>query len=239
MNAKRKVLDITLQDIQEIDWKGDLLSQLRTLIEKKRVHKEIEIEFDGMLVFRVYKEKLTDYIEFDESLFKRLKGWEVPVGMSRKGLVIHDFEKIAHSLIGGSTDFGKSNILKLWITTLIHRKPEDVRFTLLDLKGGLSFSRFRNVRQVDSVSKSPKEALVALQCVQEYMNDTFSYLESNGFEDVKEAGMKMRHFIVIDEAADIASHDDCVELIRRCSQTRQGGRSSVAVCESISNDTDH
>jgi DNA segregation ATPase FtsK/SpoIIIE, S-DNA-T family len=215
LNAKRRVLDVSLADLRAINWRSrDIVSQLRKLAAKKKTeHKEVEIEFDGMLKFRVYKEPLTEFFEIDESLFATLKGWEVPAGMSRQGLIKHDFDKIAHSLIGGSTDFGKSNILKLWITTLIHRQPDNVKFTLIDLKGGLSFSRFRNVKQVDRVAKNSEEAFEALQAVQERMNETMAYLEAQGFEDIKEAGIKDRYFTFIDEAADIANDSKCVDII--------------------------
>ncbi|KAB2332916.1 FtsK/SpoIIIE domain-containing protein [Bacillus mesophilum] len=215
LNAKRRVRDISLADLRAINWRSkDVVTQLRKLAKKKKTErKEVEIEFDGMLKFRVYTEALTEFYEVDESLFMSLKGWEVPAGMSRQGLIKHDFDKIAHSLIGGSTDFGKSNILKLWITALIHRRPNDVKFTLIDLKGGLSFSRFRKAKQVEIVAKNPDEALLALTAVQERMNKTMDYLEANGFEDVKEAGIKERYFTFIDEAADIADDADCVEII--------------------------
>lgn len=215
LNAKRRVLDVSLADLRAINWRSsDVVSQLRELATRKKTeHKEVEIEFDGMLKFRVYKEPLTEFFETDESLFASLQGWQVPAGMSRQGLIRHDFDKIAHSLIGGSTDFGKSNILKLWITTLIHRKPNEVKFTLIDLKGGLSFSRFRKAKQVETVAKNAEEALEALQAVQERMNKTMNYLEANGFEDVKEAGVKERYFTFIDEAADIAVDSNCVDII--------------------------
>lgn len=214
LNAKKNMLDITLDDIRGINWRSNVPKQIETLLKKKKqLRKEVEITFDGMLIFRVYHEKLTEFYEIDELIFDRLSGWEVPAGLGRNGLVKHDFDKVAHSLIGGSTDFGKSNVLKLWITTLIHRKPNEVKFTLIDLKGGLSFSRFRNVRQVETVAKNPDEALEALKAVQSSMNEVMAYLEGNGFEDVKEAGIKERYFIVIDEAADIADDSACVDII--------------------------
>jgi S-DNA-T family DNA segregation ATPase FtsK/SpoIIIE len=85
---------------------------------------------------------------------------------------------------------------------------------LIDLKGGLSFNRFKYASQVETVAKNPSEALDALKSVQERMNETMDYLEANSFEDVKEAKREARHFIIIDEAADIADDKDCVEIIK-------------------------
>jgi DNA segregation ATPase FtsK/SpoIIIE, S-DNA-T family len=215
INIKRTVLDLEIADFKRIDWKGDVLNQIKAILQKKRkIRKEVEIEFDGMLIFRVYNEPLTEFLPFDESMLKRLRGWQVPVGMSRREFITHDFDKIAHLIIAGATDFGKSNWLKLLITTLIHRCPNDVKFSLIDLKGGLSFARFRDLNQVETVAKSPAEALEALTAVQSRMNSVIDYLEVNGFEDVKEAGMKDRHFVIIDEAADIAEDKECQAIIK-------------------------
>ncbi|MCU7712609.1 FtsK/SpoIIIE domain-containing protein [Priestia sp. JV24] len=215
LNIKRNVLDISLTDFKSLDWKKDVIKQLRVLLEKKRkLRKEVEIKFDGMLIFRIHKEPLTTNFPYDESLFSRLKDWEVPVGVTRDGeLIKHDFDKVAHLIDGGATDYGKSNWLKSTITTLVQRKPNDVKFTLIDLKGGLSFNRFKAIRQLESLATNPVEALEALKNVQEEMNVVMNRLAANGFEDVKEAGYKERHFVIIDEAADIADDNACQEII--------------------------
>lgn len=216
LNIKSSVLDLSLEDIKKLRFGPDILEQVKHLLEKKKkLRKEVEIEFDGMLIFRVYDQQLTNMLLLEDDTLSKLKGWEVPIGITRAQKYIkHDFDKIAHMIVAGTTDFGKSNALKVMITALIQRKPDDVTFTLIDLKGGLSFSRFRDCKQVETVAKNPKQALEALKKVQERMNDTMDYLDANGYEDIKEAGVKDRHFIVIDEAADIADDSNCQELIK-------------------------
>jgi S-DNA-T family DNA segregation ATPase FtsK/SpoIIIE len=216
LNIKSIVPDLSLSDFKNLNWKGNVVLQIKSILEKKmKLTKEVEIEFDGMLQFKIYNQQLTSMLLLDESMLRGLKGWEVPIGASRSSNNIkHDFDKIAHMIIAGTTDFGKSNILKVIITTLIQRKPEEATFTLIDLKGGLSFNRFRNCKQVENVAKNPKEALETLKGVQERMDSTMNYLEENGFEDIKEAGMKERHFIVIDEAADIADDVNCTDILK-------------------------
>ncbi len=216
LNIKKNVLDLSLADIKQINWKGDVVQEVKDLLEKrKQLKNTVEIKFDGMLKFRVYDQELTDMFVFDEELFKKLKSWEVPIGLTiDQKLIKHNFDKLAHMIIGGTTDFGKSNALKVMITTLIHRKPKNVSFTLIDLKGGLSFGRYKNVKQVENIAKNAEEALNALEKVQEKLNETMDYLEENGFEDVKEAGMKDRHFIVVDEAADIADDENCQDILK-------------------------
>jgi DNA segregation ATPase FtsK/SpoIIIE, S-DNA-T family len=216
LNIKKSVLDLSLSDLKVINWKENILQEVKRLLEKKRkLKKDVEIEFDGMLIFRVFDNPIPELFPFENTLFKRLKGWEVPIGVNNKNeLIKHNFDKLAHIIVAGATDFGKSNMLKVMITTLIHRKPDHVTFTLIDLKGGLSFSRFRHVKQVEHIAKCPKEALTALEQVQERLNRTMEYLDSQGFEDVKESGINERHFIVIDEAADIAEDEKCQAILK-------------------------
>lgn len=216
LNIKKQVLELSLSDLKKINWRNKPLQSFNELLSrKKRLCKTVEIEFDGMLIFRVFDNQLTGMFPFDESLFGQLKGWEVPIGITnRSTLIKHDFDKLAHTIIGGATDYGKSNMLKVFITTLIQTKAADVSFTLIDLKGGLSFNRFRNAKQVEVIARDENEALNALKNVQKRVVNMMKTLETQGFEDVKEAGVKERHFIVIDEAADIADHTECQDILK-------------------------
>lgn len=45
----------------------------------------------------------------------------------------------------------------------------------------------------------------------------------NGYEDVKEAGTSKRHFIIIDEAADIADDEKCQEIITDIARRGRAG----------------
>jgi S-DNA-T family DNA segregation ATPase FtsK/SpoIIIE len=138
----------------------------------------------------------------------------VPIGDSRLGLIKFDFEKKAHIIVAGTTDFGKSNWVNSTINTLIKNQPNNVSFTLIDLKGGLEFSQYKDMPQVRSLARDPEETLKSLEYAVEKMNQTTNYLLNKGFRNVKEADFKERHFIIIDEAADIADHKDCQELLK-------------------------
>lgn len=146
---------------------------------------------------------------YDDELIRKCKGWEVPIGESRHGFIKYDFEKKAHIIVAGTTDFGKSNWVNSAINTLMKNQPDNASFTLIDLKGGLEFRQYKDLSQVKSLAKDSEEALESLKFAIEKMNQITEYLLKNGFRNVKEAGYKERHFIVIDEAADIADDKDC------------------------------
>ncbi|KZO00620.1 FtsK/SpoIIIE domain-containing protein [Pseudobacillus badius] len=213
LNNKRSLVDISLKDLKTIDWRSSVLEQIRQILAKKKTQKEIFLSYDGVLKIKVYNEPLVTNFGADESLFDENKGWEVVVGMSRTGKTIHDFERRPHMIAAGATGYGKSEFIKLLITALTYNQPENVRFNLIDLKGGLELGRFKDMKQVTEFGRNPSEAKDILKKIQKDMNQTLDDLFEKGFKDVKEAGQKERIFVVIDEAADIADDKACMAIV--------------------------
>jgi DNA segregation ATPase FtsK/SpoIIIE, S-DNA-T family len=212
LNNKQSVLDITMKDLKSLKLDRNIIRSIKTLSNKKKhLRKEIELSYDGVLKVRVYEEPLTTKFDYEVNM---TKGWVVPVGKSRGGMITHDFEKKAHIIVAGTTDFGKSNWVNCAINTLLTNKGEDVSFTLIDLKGGLEFNRYRSLKQVKDYATNVEEARDALQKAVDQMDKVTDYLLEKGFSNVKEAGFKERHFIVIDEAADMADDKKCQELLK-------------------------
>lgn len=213
LRNKSGLLDISMEDIRQIDFKQPLLPQIKELFKEKRSEKEIELDYDGALKIRVYNEPLATLNEFKEEHFKKCKGWEIPVGISRTGDIKHNFEKRPHMIVAGATGFGKSEFVKLLISVLVHNQPEKVKFYLIDLKGGTELGRFKNLKQVLEFGRSPKDAKEILKEIKEDMETKLDYLFEKGYKDIKEAGQKERHFVIIDEAADISGDSDCRDMI--------------------------
>lgn len=212
LNNRRKRIKFT--DLTKLKFDETIASQLQLLWKTKLTEqKEIELDYDGLLIIRVYDKPLPIRIDWNENLLKP-NSWSVPIGYTRQGdAICHDFDKSKHLIIAGATGYGKSAILKLIVTTLIDQQPENVELSLIDLKGGASFHRFRNCKQVKYYSREPEQAEDVLQSIQSDMNESFEKVVDNGFEDVKEAGIKKRHFIIIDEAADLSDYEDAMDII--------------------------
>ncbi len=194
---------IGLEDIKQLDLKGDLKKQFRNIKGKKNALKEVSITFNKVLTIRVYSEKIKDRYDYHKDILNGLKDWEVPIGYTREGLIKHDMQK--HMIVAGATDFGKTNTIKMIITSLLERRPNDTILTLIDLKGGLAFSRFKEIPQLNSLATDLDSAKAALINVKDQLQGVFNYLQTNGYEDVKEAGINKRHFIIIDECAELSS----------------------------------
>ncbi len=204
---------IGFKDIRELKLDRNIISNIRGLRTRKLTdRKEIELIDDGLLKIRVYNDPLPIKINWEKELLK-VGTWSVAIGSNRNGTIYHDFDKRKHLIVAGATGFGKSVIMKAIITALLLSKPKDVTFSLIDLKGGPAFARFRNVKQVVNFGVDNKDASKILKDVQKTMNEDYKKIVDEGHEDVTEAGIKRRHFLVIDEAADLAGDRESMEIL--------------------------
>lgn len=205
LNIKKTIPDISFDDFKEINWKGDVIKQIKEILnKKKKLRKEVEINFDGMLRFKVFDQELTEDYPFDDELLKKLSGWKIPVGIDRSGkLIVHDFEKYCHISLGGATRYGKSNFINSMIITLLNKNPEHVKLHLIDLKGGIELSDYENIKQTISIAYEPEEALTTLKRAYEEMRGMQERLRKMGKKKVQDANIKTRHFVIIDEVGEL------------------------------------
>jgi S-DNA-T family DNA segregation ATPase FtsK/SpoIIIE len=203
--SNREITFGKMKQLKNIDIRKDIPKQLKNIFtEVVPTNKSIEMKYDGMLVIRVFDKKLPDNVPYEE-LAGKCKGWQVPVGVTLTKQIKHDFEAMPHLIVAGTTRYGKTVFLKNVVTTLINNKPDEVTFTLIDLKTGLAFNRFSKAKQVQTVALDAESALVALKAVKAEMEaKQIQYLNA-GYEDVQEAKHKRRHFIIIDEGAELSS----------------------------------
>ncbi|PAE20477.1 hypothetical protein CHH80_10710 [Bacillus sp. 7504-2] len=188
----------------KLDWKKNVVSQIRSIYDNRYTsEKDVELSYDGMLHVKILDREIPVRVDFEEKMITECIDWEVPLGESRYGFINHDMER-GHITLAGATRKGKTVFLKLLITSLIHQQPGNTKLTLIDLKGGLAFTRFKNAKQVSEVATNLDEALSALIKVKTEMDEMKGWFDKNGSEDIKEAGIDTRHFIVIDEAAQIS-----------------------------------
>ncbi|MGE7650459.1 FtsK/SpoIIIE domain-containing protein [Peribacillus frigoritolerans] len=215
VNTRATTLKFNPRDLFNVKLDKTVLKQIKAILtEKEIVKKEMDIEADGgVLKIRVYNGPMDKKIIWNESMLKP-DTWAVIVGQTRHETFYHDFDARKHLILAGATGGGKSVVNKLIITSLMLSKPDDVIFSLIDLKGGPAFARFKDCRQVKHFGINNKDAYDILQKVQADMERMYEeVLVPNGFEDVTEAGIKERHFIIIDEAADLVDHGPAMDIL--------------------------
>ena len=213
LNIRHKFMEFDPRDILKIKWDRTAIKQIKKILTSKKIaRKEIDVDFDGMLKIRVYDKPMSNDIKWHESQLNPGK-WSVTLGLTREKNITHDFDKYKHLIIAGSTGYGKSAVLKLIIMSLLLQQSENAHFHLIDLKGGSAFKRFENLKQVDHFTHDPKEAKDILKEIRDQMDREYLDIVNKGFEDVIEAGIQDRHFIIIDEAADIADDPGAMEAV--------------------------
>lgn len=203
----------TLKEIKRLKLDDTLLKQIRKLVLELTPRKEVDMEYDGTLKIKVYNGPMTKKIPVTEEDINECKGWKVWVGNTRHERLYMDFEKRPHMIIAGGTGFGKSEMVKLIVCTLSRIQPENVKFHLIDLKGGTELGQFRHMKQVEDFGRRPEDAEEILVRVKEDMDNLLDDLYEKGFNGVKQAGIKERHFVIIDEAADIANKKKCMDMV--------------------------
>lgn len=217
LNTRSRDTEIHFKDIKSLKTlKCDMtiFKQLKKIFTKtKMINKETEIEYDGMLKIKVFDGPMDEKIPWNEQMLQP-GTWKVLIGKKRTELIYHDFDKTKHLIIAGVPGSGKSVVMKLIITSLILSQPDNVTFSLIDLKGGPAFARFKDCRQVENFAVNNSEAMEVLKKVEEDMERVYrDVLVAKGYEDITEAGIKERHFLVIDEAADLAGDDKAVKIL--------------------------
>ena len=77
----------------------------------------------------------------------------VPLGLGPSGPVLIDlFTAGPHALLAGTTGSGKSVLLQTWIASLAARfTSAELRFVLIDFKGGAAFAPFQEMAHTDAV----------------------------------------------------------------------------------------
>lgn len=212
LNNKKTSYIFRLSDLKKVNWhdlkKIDSLRGLpeqfkRIFGEKQLIRKTVDMSFDGMLRIKVYDRDIPKYIDFDSSLWGRCKDWEMPLGETREGIIFHELDN-GHIVVAGATTFGKSQLLKLLICTLLNNKPEDVEFTLIDLKGMLEMMYFEDIKQTKRCAGELEDAVEALREVKEDIERRQKELRKKKVNNVYKAGIKKRHFVIVDEASQLA-----------------------------------
>lgn len=168
---------------------------------EKVLNRPIQVSFtDTKLHIKVYKNKLPTRIDYD---WKKTEGWTVPIGKSFSENVLHDFDKIPHMTIAGMTRQGKTVLLKLLFAHLINNNPDDVEFYIIDLKGGLEFNRYRNLKQVKVIADDVKSAEKTLKQVLHDVKHDMTYFKENYYTNILDTDIKKRKFIIVDEGAEL------------------------------------
>lgn len=179
-----------------------LVDDEKLIVLEKVLNKPIGLSFEeGKLNIKVYNNKLPERINYN---WIPTNKWTIPIGQTLDGMIYQDFDEIPHMTIAGMTRQGKTVLLKLIFAHLINSHKNNVEFTIIDLKGGLEFNRYRNFKQVKSLTSDVNEAYTALTLLLNELKGDMSQFKRNGYTNIVETPIKTRKFIIVDEGAELA-----------------------------------
>lgn len=178
-----------------------LIDDDKLKVLEKVLNKPVDISFvNQKLHIKVYKNKIPVKIEYEWS---KTTGWTIPIGQSHDTQILHDFDKIPHMTIAGMTRQGKTVLLKLILAHLINNHPDDAEFHLIDLKGGLEFNRYANLKQIKNIASDVGEAYDLLQSIKKQIRDDMRCFKQEGYTNIVDSPLSNRRFIFVDEGAEL------------------------------------
>ncbi|MCG6182944.1 cell division protein FtsK [Anoxybacillus sp. LAT_38] len=169
---------------------------------KVTIDRPVEVTFKKWLYIEIFHNEMPKKVVYSSAPHE--KGWVVPLGLNERGWHFHNFDKTPHCTISGTTRFGKTVMLKNIMTYLIEHHTDDVEFIILDMKGGLEFGRYKNLKQVVDVASNPVEAFQSLGKVKVFMEQQEAVFKKNGWSNVVNTPIQKRLFIIVDEGAQLA-----------------------------------
>ncbi|MGE7216565.1 FtsK/SpoIIIE domain-containing protein [Priestia koreensis] len=164
--------------------------------------KEVAVSYNDALLIKVYHKSLASKVNYRN--VPSVEGWKIPLGLDRDGWVFHNFDHTPHMTVAGMTRFGKTVMIKSAMTYLIEHHPEHVQFLILDMKGGLEFSRYNSLKQVGAVASNIKEAYTLLKGVENLMISEMERFKDLKISNIVDTDIKERLFLIVDEGAQLA-----------------------------------
>ncbi|GGJ85858.1 cell division protein FtsK [Lentibacillus kapialis] len=175
---------------------------------EKTLNKPVSVSFaKGKLHIKVYKNNLPRRLKYN---WQPTNDWTIPIGQNHSKTMLHSFDEIPHMTIAGMTRHGKTALLKLIFSHLIHSHPDDAEFYIIDLKGGLEFSKYEKLKQVKQVASDVSEAQDTILDVLKSIEGDYTYFRQNGYTNILDTNISKRKFIIVDEGAQLVppSHLD-------------------------------
>lgn len=145
----------------------------------------------------------------------------VVIGYTHSGLEVIDFSKAPHGIIGGESGSGKSVFIRQLLATLaLTKTPDEIEFTLIDLKHGVELSDFQPLPHVANFAEDINKVGGVLSEVNNLIDKRGPLFRHCGVKNIaqynsKHPGYKIPYrLVVVDELAEI-DDTDSIERISR------------------------
>lgn len=212
LNNKTKVKTIELKNWKHIKFKKmkgkspkEIVQYLRAILTDFYIpRKTVEMKYDGMLKMKVYEADIPSMLLFHQDSWKGCPSWHIPLGEDKDGMYYMRLDD-GHTVVAGTTRYGKTTFIHLLVNTFLFLHPEEVEFSLIDLKSGLAFQRYYDCVQVRYTAETLEEAHKCFENVIADMDHRKQVFKRMGIEKIQEdkTNTFKRHYVVIDEASNL------------------------------------
>ena len=121
-------------------------------------------------------------VPFDFYEVKNKSKLKVAVAQGSDGLIFLDFTKVPHTLVAGSTGWGKSIFTKNLILQIINNF-QSAEFELFDFKAGIELGDFKDLKQTKSFTIRPHEAEEEINRIYGEIEDRFATITATNSKD--------------------------------------------------------
>lgn len=155
------------------------------------------------IVISKYQEQLKKRYDYDEFLPLLKKPFHFFAGISEEGPILVDIMSLPHMMIAGTTDGGKSVFTNQVLLSLLISSGKHLRLNLIDLKHGVEFTDYSNLKNV-RIATDLEKSVKILKEVEREMIERFEYLQKSGKRKINPIKDKMPLIVVaIDEASEL------------------------------------
>jgi S-DNA-T family DNA segregation ATPase FtsK/SpoIIIE len=173
---------------------------------RQNLRKPISFEYRNGVIIMTVKEELKKFYKF--RLIHCDNPMQVCFAIGQEGPVIFDIEEAVHSLIGGSTGWGKSVLMRSLITAiLMDKKPTDLELHLVDFQR-VELGIFKEHGMVKSFCSSPSQFSDLMDDIEEISEQRLDMFEKNHIAGIKSWNKKHKKLpyivVIVDEFAKLS-----------------------------------
>lgn len=115
-----------------------------------------------------------------------------------------NFNKTTNVIVGGTTGYGKTNLINVLITDLVLTDPKHTKLYLIDLKEGVEFEKFRKLEQTCQLSTNVETTYHLLQKAMQQLKSIQNKAIKEEWTNINNTRYKDRYYVIIDEAGDLS-----------------------------------
>ena len=179
---------------------------------------EVEIVNDNFCYYvkLVEKKVIPNIVPFQLFDTSNENGMKVAVAQGSDGAIYLDFTKVPHTLVAGSTGWGKSVFTKSLILQIINNFPS-TELELFDFKAGTELGIFKDLKQTKSFIIRPHEAEKEINRIYGEIEDRFATITATNSKDWVAFNQKNHEkmipkFVIMEEFTILLAHSNDISV---------------------------